>query len=145
MGWREMELTPEQKNDFKLSILKQNNQATLDYGLKALQALFLLNGAAATAILASGETVLYHTVLCFGLGALVAIVALGLSYVINLLITEHIAGCVDNPAGEGNPTYCLFFSSQTDDIERLRAWIIKCFLGSAALFAIGLLWAWCLL
>ena len=64
---------------------RQDNQATIDSGIKAMNALFLLNGASATALLAQKEnTELRYAAIVFAFAALWAIASMGWLYVFNL-------------------------------------------------------------
>jgi len=69
-------------------LYKQTNQAAIDFSLKTLSSLFLLNGAAATALLAQNYLPLKWPALAFGVAALLAVIAMGISYIFTLYMGE---------------------------------------------------------
>lgn len=76
------------EDEHRREMFRQTNQAAVDFSLKSLQGLFLLNGAAATALLANGKSALVSSALWFAVGAALAVAALGLSYLYTLLLAE---------------------------------------------------------
>jgi hypothetical protein len=72
----------------RTEIFKQSNQAAIDFSLKALSYLFLLNGAAATALLAQDSFWLKITACLFAVGALFSIFALAFAY-LHMKVTAH--------------------------------------------------------
>lgn len=83
--------------DFSL----QANQAAIEVGFKTLNALFLLNGATATALLAQSSEPLKNPAWLFGIGALLAIVALALAYFFSLALAD--APTAEPPATPNSP------------------------------------------
>jgi hypothetical protein len=69
-------------------MFKQTNQAAIDFSKMTLTTSFLLNGVAATALLASKEPTFYAPAILLGFGALSAIVGMGVSYLYILLLGE---------------------------------------------------------
>ncbi len=121
-------------NDLKFTqdLIKQTNQAALDYALKAIQFLFLINGAAATAILAGKIERLYPSAIWFGICACAAILLLGLSYVYNLLLTEYLMDCLH--AREDKPTHEIILFCKKIEIPQL--WIMHLRTGICIFFAL---------
>lgn len=64
----------------ELDFHRQLVQISTDYALKALNSLFLINGMAATAILAAKNTNLYSSGFLFAAGAILSVAAIGVSY-----------------------------------------------------------------
>ena len=110
----------------RIRLVLQANQAATDYGLKGLRSLFLLNGAAATAILATKTQPLYGSAVCFAIGAGLTVLALGLSYILNFInITAFQALGIQNeekaiPVNMGWKKTAL----SIDDTEKFRVVII---------------------
>lgn len=69
-------------------IYKQTNQACIEYSIKTLWALFILNGLAATAILGAKIEYLFSAAILFGFGAILAVLAFAASYIYSLMISE---------------------------------------------------------
>ena len=67
---------------------KQTNQASIDFSIKTIWSLFLINGAAATALFSTGEKYFYYPALIFAVGAIAAVITFGLSYFYSLLLSE---------------------------------------------------------
>lgn len=65
----------------------QTNGASIEYSVKTLQFLFLINGAAATALLATGNVVFYTSAIWLAIGAMLAVLTFGVSYLYSLLIS----------------------------------------------------------
>ena len=72
----------------QLDFHRQLTQTSTDYALKALNSLFLLNGSAATAILAAKNTNLYNAGFFFALGAISAVISLFMAYFCNSFFAE---------------------------------------------------------
>ena len=110
----------------RIRLVLQANQAAVDYGLKGLQSLFILNGAAATAILATKTQSLYGSAICFAVGAGLTVFAIGLSYILNFInITAfQVLGIKDEekaiPVNLGWKKIAL----SIDDTEKFRGVII---------------------
>ena len=66
---------------------KQANQATIDFSLKTLGSLFLLNGAAATALLAKTDVPVVAASV-FAVAALWAVAAMGIAHIFCLVTVE---------------------------------------------------------
>jgi protein-S-isoprenylcysteine O-methyltransferase Ste14 len=64
----------------RMELFKQSNQAAIDFARNALSYLFLLNGAAAAALLAQGAFWFKMTACLFAMGALFSIFAFTLAY-----------------------------------------------------------------
>jgi hypothetical protein len=113
-----------------LDFHRQLVQAAVDYGLRALTTLFLLNGAAATAILASAKESLLPAALCFSIGAGLVVAALGVSYFVN-----------DGFATLWNPARLTEVRAY-DKIQSRTVWLLRLAMGlaliSLAFFAAGL-------
>ena len=67
---------------------KQSTQASIDFAKMVLNGTFFLNGAAATALLASKVGVLLAPALWYAVGAFFSILATGASYVFTMLLAE---------------------------------------------------------
>lgn len=88
--------------EFRKHCWSQVNQATLDTAAKTINSLFLINGAAATALFAQPGMGLKSAAILFAVGALFAIVAFGFSYWFLLLQGAYFA---DRPADDVNRRY----------------------------------------
>lgn len=66
----------------------QTNKATIEYSVRTISSLFLLNGAAATALFASKIPDFYPSAIILGLGAFCAVTAFGASYLYNMLLSD---------------------------------------------------------
>jgi len=133
-----MELRPELQED----LLKQTNQAAIDIGRKALGSLFLLNGAAATALLAK-EAGPVLPALIFAFSALWTVAAMGVSYVFCLALCAAFIGTdVAWPAKKWQKAIILAIGLpdrlDMTEIERWRRRLIIFSLGPAVLFLAGL-------
>ena len=122
---------------------KQSNQAAIDAGFKSLNALFLLNGAAATALLSQGNNDFKAVALLFALGAFISIVTLGLAHFFCLAI------CSTFDAGQPKTLKSPWIlspvrgASKTLSYWDLHWWRIKLAIlavVSALIFVIGLLY-----
>jgi hypothetical protein len=134
-------------------MFKASSQAAVDCGTKAVNALFLLNGAAATALLAQNDNAfLRYTAIVFSLAALWSIAALGLSHIFNLIISETWRN--DTPQNPDEPWITLsippdsiFFrflkkeSLSQNDITLLRLKLLIFSCGPGVLFLVGLVFA----
>jgi hypothetical protein len=121
---------------------RQTNRATIDSGIKGLASLFLLNGAAATALLAQQTPALCYVALVFAFAALWTIAAFGAAYLLNLIIAETWRiphpGKADDPWIPVPPWKRVL--SETD-IARWRVRIVVFSTVPAVLFLVGLILA----
>ena len=69
-------------------IFQDSNKVASEYARHAISFSFYLNGAAATAILASGKTDFYSTAISLGFGAAFAVISMGLSYIYEMLVAN---------------------------------------------------------
>jgi hypothetical protein len=68
---------------------RQTNQATIDCGMKALNGLFLLNGATATALFSQRDNqCLHYAAIIFAFAAILSVASLGASHLFNLILSE---------------------------------------------------------
>ena len=81
-----MSLAPTEGQKFQ--IFQDSNKFSAEYARHAISYAFYLNGAAATAILAAGKTEFYPAAIILGVGAAIAVLCIGVSYVYILLIGE---------------------------------------------------------
>jgi len=86
---------PDHQNDnlwndkqFRQCCWTQANQSAIDSGTKAVNSLFLINGAAATALLAQPSLDLKCPAIIFAFAALVSIASLGMAFYHNSLLTK---------------------------------------------------------
>ena len=121
---------------------KQTNQASVDFAIKTIWALFLLNGSAATALLASRSVDFYPAAIILGFGALSAVIAFALSYVYCLMLGETWR---DPPSDNGfdQPKYPFnFFVCQKtmsyNEIMSARLYPIIPVLVAVVLFILGM-------
>ncbi|MEG6504176.1 hypothetical protein [Nitratidesulfovibrio sp. 1201_IL3209] len=78
-------------------VYNSSNLATIEYGKMALRGCFLLNGAAAVAILGSGNPRLLEDVKYFAIGALLSVFATGISYLSQYFIAESWKSSIFTP------------------------------------------------
>ncbi|MDR2054484.1 MAG: hypothetical protein LBQ10_01230 [Desulfovibrio sp.] len=122
---------------FRYEMAKQTNQSAIDYSLKMHNWLFLLNGAAATALLYSGKDAMLGAALWFACGAAIGIVSAFFAYVYTLLLVQT---WIYAPSHEYDERYLPFvfgkrISERQADLLRLVP--IVCGALSLVLFAIG--------
>ncbi len=119
---------------------QQANQAAIDNGTKALNALFLLNGAAATALLTQKDhRELQYTAGIFAFAALCSIFALGASHLFNLINSE--TWLLPAPEKDDDPWIPLRLfkrSISRNQLDTLRAWLLAFCCVPAVLFLVGL-------
>ena len=132
----------ESKHNFEL--IKQTNQSTIDFALRALQSIFLINGAAATAILASKAIGLYFIAIKFALGAGSVVFIFGLSYLFSILNVEYMMHRMNNPEDDTLPiiVWNKIYYLNKIWIFRLRNLIIITFVGILIFFVYTLASAW---
>ncbi len=143
---------PQEELDIKLC--KQANQATIDLGKRALCSLFLLNGAAAAALLAQNIDSLKWAAFFFAFAALWAVAAMAIGHILCLFIVTSFYG-YPIPVSFGSFYRRLVLLGKcTNELYRsdLDAWRIRLIifsLGPAVLFIVGLLvsgallgWEW---
>ena len=125
----------------KMDCYRQIIQATIDCAAKALNGLFLLNGAAATALLAQkGNVPLQATGIIFAFGALLAIAGLGTSHVLNIVISETWR--MPEPPDRDTPWIPSLPLKLELSRNQLSAWRLKNFVfccSPAVVFLIGLI------
>jgi hypothetical protein len=102
---------------------RQTNQATIDTGAKALGALFLLNGSAATALLAQSGPALRYVALVFAFAALWAIVTGGVTYLFSLVIAETWR--LPPPENPDDPWIPLIPWKRTLSLNDIARWRIR--------------------
>ena len=117
------------------------SQNAVDCGIKALNALFLLNGAATTALLAQRDNVaLQMTAIIFAVGALLAILGLGMAHIINLILGETWR--LPHPENNDAPWIPLLPLKKRlsfNELTKLRVWhLLFCCL-PGVVFLIGLI------
>lgn len=128
-------------------VYKQTNQASIDFSIKTLQSLFLLNGAAATAILGAKIEPFFAAGVLFAFGALLASIAFAVSYFYNLMVSETWKpeyGYRDKTDKIFHFQICMFSLNLSDqDVEKARIYPILPAVcsGLCALTAIGYCWA----
>lgn len=138
-----MQKNDEEGRNFVCKFMLQVNQAAIDFSVKALQSLFLINGAAATAILAAKITALYTSAFAFALGALVSCVAFGLAYRLNLAIAGNARD--EALVRLGLMDYGKYLPGRDEKKARdprLRWWCTVCFYAALVCFVVGLIAAW---
>jgi hypothetical protein len=137
---------------FEQELFKQTNQSAIDFSLKTLGSLFLLNGAAATALLAQSSLPLKWPALIFGLAALWTVAAMGISYVFVLFLGETFvapppespdAPWILLPLKESHKTLVLLKGVGPQiSLNQITEWRIRLMMFSlvpAVLFLLGLL------
>ena len=73
-----------------LACQRDLTKTATDYALRGLHSLFLLNGAAAAAILSHGDKAMYTAGLTFAASAVIAVANIGCAYAVNYLYAERI-------------------------------------------------------
>ena len=69
-------------------IFQDSNKIASEYARHAISFAFYLNGAAATAILATGKTDFYGAAIWMGFGAVCAVLCIGISYFYMLIVAD---------------------------------------------------------
>lgn len=72
----------------RFQILTESTKAIVEHGHHAISFSFWLNGAAATALFATGKTEFYTAAVLMGTGAAVAVICMGLMYKYLLLLQD---------------------------------------------------------
>lgn len=72
----------------RFQILAESTKAVVEHGHHAISFSFWLNGAAATALFATGKTEFYLAAAIMGAGAAIAVICMGLSYKYLLLLQD---------------------------------------------------------
>lgn len=80
-----LKLMEEQHN---FTMVEKTNEFSMSYAKLSLNSCFLLNGAAATALLSTNKAALYGAAATCGLGALAAVLALGVAYWYTMALLE---------------------------------------------------------
>ena len=127
-------------------MLKQTNQAAIDFSIKTIWSLFLINGAAATALLSTKITSFYFSATFFALGAITAVLAFGVSYVYCLLLAETWRPG-NNLKDPGEKIFLFDFfifkkSMSENDINKARIIPILFTIASVLLFLVGIVLCW---
>jgi hypothetical protein len=123
-------------------MFKQANQAAIEFSKTMLYSSFLLNGAAATALLASRTSAFYCSAVLFGFGSLSAIIGLGVSYLYILLLGETWRQRTSSYEAKEIKIYFLnkAWLMSCKDIEFLRLVPISCAAASVFLFIVAMVW-----
>ena len=69
-------------------MFRESNKMAVEYAKGAIQFAFLLNGAAATALFAKTQVAFVAPAATFAFGAVAAVLCMGASYVVQLLMLE---------------------------------------------------------
>lgn len=124
-----------------MEIYRDINKSVMEISWRAINATFLINGAAATALLAHKE---YTSALTFGLGAFFSILCFGFAYFAQLAIAEAW-----RPQEDQRTYYAIPFVNKikisAGNSERLRQVTIALWLISILFFLLGLIIAVCFL
>jgi hypothetical protein len=88
-----MNLTLEEQKELlekrhEYTMTEQTNEFSMSFAKTTITSAFVLNGAAATALLYAGVKELYPVIKVFGLGALLAVVTAVLAYLFTLVLLE---------------------------------------------------------
>jgi hypothetical protein len=75
------------QHEARCNTYRDSNKATMEFSKMALRGAFVLNGAAAIAIIYSKSLQMYTALTFFATGALLAAISSGLTYVVQCLIT----------------------------------------------------------
>ena len=128
-------------------VYKQTNQASIDFSIKTLQSLFLLNGAAATAILGAKLEQFFLSGVLFALGTLFATIAFAVSYFYTLALSETWRpeyGYREKTDKIFHFEFCCFKKDLSDqDIEKARIWPIIPAACSGILALTAIFCFWC--
>lgn len=119
----------------------QANQAAIDFSKMLFNGAFFLNGAAATALLASKNTAFYCAAISFALGAFAALLGIGSCYLYVLLLGKTWEYSPTVFTEKSIPLYALGKERllSRKDIEDLRLVPAAFFIVSALLFCIGII------
>ena len=72
----------------RFQILAESTKAVVEHGHHAISFSFWLNGAAATALFATGKTEFYWAAICMAIGAALAVICMGFTYKYLLLLED---------------------------------------------------------
>lgn len=119
-------------------LYRDSNKAAMEYAKNAIQFIFLLNGASATALFSKTDRVFIFPASLFALGAFLAVLCVGLTYIVQMFICETWRQDVE--------PYKMFILGKWRDvsiaqIEWSRTIAIALWLMSAVLFIVGLICA----
>lgn len=130
-----LKLMHEQHN---FTMIEKTNEFSMTYAKLSLNACFLLNGAAATALI---STKLYSAATWCGLGALIGVFALGVAYWYTMALLESWRSTPKQPGEPYIQVWWPFKGARlitSEQLEKYR-WIPICFFFvSLVLFTIGL-------
>lgn len=117
---------------------RESNKGAMDYAKNAIQFAFLLNGAAATALFAKAGKEYVFSAAVLAIGALLAVLCMGLTYGIQMLLAETWR--------QENSPYSFYIWGKWrkitfEQIEALRGVAISVWILSIALSFIGLIMA----
>ena len=117
---------------------RESNKGAMDYAKNAIQFAFLLNGAAATALFAKAGKEYVFSAAVLAIGALLAVLCMGLTYGIQMLLAETWR--------QENSPYSFYILGKWrkitfEQIEALRGVAISVWILSIALSFIGLIMA----
>ena len=131
-------------HDFELEKFKQVHQAAIDSNLRHLYALFLMNGAAATALLAQSDSSLKWGAIFFASGAILSILILRLNHLFYLGQAHILRGGNPediHPNSIDRKVMSLFkisFDSVFNDFGTIRSTTLAiCFLFVIVFFCVG--------
>jgi len=132
--------------ELALEKFKQNHQASIEFNLKSLNALFFLNGAAATALLAQSSIPLKGQAFVFAFAALWAAYTLGLNHFYYLFANHFAHGDeILNPFS-GLESFLLFVPMsvivRNTELMAWRVRLTRFAFGPIVLFLVGLVWTW---
>lgn len=115
-------------------VYRDSNKATIDYAKNAIQFVFLLNVAAATALFAKSGTEFIVAAILFALGAGMATICMGATYITQFLITETWR--------QGDPVRLELFGTVREyplvRIEAIRTFTMILWVAAMLLFACGI-------
>ena len=117
-------------------MFRDSNKGAMDYAKNAIQFAFLLNGAAATALFAKAGKEYVFSAAVLAIGALLAVLCMGLTYGIQMLLAETWR--------QENSPYSFYILGKWrkitfEQIEALRGVAISVWILSIALSFIGLI------
>lgn len=135
-----LKLMEEQHN---FTMIEKTNEFSMTYAKLSLNACFLLNGAAATALLSTNKAALYGAATACGMGAFAAVFALALAYWYTMALLESWRNKPDSEK-PNEPYIPVWWPCKrtrlitSEQLEQYR-WIpISCCIASLALFLLGL-------
>lgn len=125
-----------------LDMARDTNQFSMQFAKMVFNCCFLLNGAAATALLASKIPALFPAAVWCAFGAVIAILAMGIAYWYVMSMLNSWFARPKKPGDKCIPVF-VFWKMRVESVtfeqlERYRAIPVVCVVLSITLFAVGI-------